>query len=130
MQLLLRFYDATAGEVLMDGADISSYSVAWLRSQMGLVQQEPVLFADSVAYNIGYGNAGPDKPRAGAGAPVEEDTIQAAETRKAKAAEKAGRGRGAAASEPAPIETMAGPREVQAAKDANAHDFIAQFTHG
>ena len=46
----------------MDGAAIEGYRVVWLRSQLGLVQQEPVLFADSVAYNIGYGNAGIDKP--------------------------------------------------------------------
>ncbi len=127
MQLLLRFYEATAGELLMDGADIGSYSLAWLRSQMGLVQQEPVLFADSIAYNIGYGAAGPDKPHAGAGAPVEEDAIQAAAAA-AKATEKARQGGGGA--EPAPIEVMAGPREVQAAKDANAHDFVMQFAHG
>ena len=46
----------------MDGAAIEGYRVVWLRSQLGLVQQEPVLFADSVAHNIGYGTAGIDKP--------------------------------------------------------------------
>ena len=60
--LLQRFYAPTGGEVAVDGAAIEGYRVGWLRSQLGLVQQEPVLFADSVAYNIGYGNAGIDKP--------------------------------------------------------------------
>jgi hypothetical protein len=46
------------GEVLLDGVDLRRYNVAWLRSYMGLVSQEPALFADSIAYNIAYG-----KPR-------------------------------------------------------------------
>ena len=59
--LLQRFYAPTGGEVAVDGAAIEGYRVGWLRSQLGLVQQEPVLLADSVAYNIGYGTAGTDK---------------------------------------------------------------------
>ena len=120
VQLLLRFYDATEGELLVDGAPISSYSVEWLRSQLGLVQQEPVLFSDSIAYNIGYGVAGTEKPRAGIGAPVEEEEVAAAAVAAAVAKKK-----GTVA--PAVIEKMAGPREVAAATAANAHGFISQF---
>ena len=43
------------------------WNVAALRAVIGLVAQEPALFADSIAYNIGYGVAGPDKPKVGMG---------------------------------------------------------------
>lgn len=43
------------GCVLLDGVDIRSYNVHWLRSCMGLVSQEPALFADTIHYNIAYG---------------------------------------------------------------------------
>jgi ABC-type multidrug transport system fused ATPase/permease subunit len=43
------------GVVLLDGVDIKQYNVHWLRSTMGLVSQEPSLFADSIQYNIAYG---------------------------------------------------------------------------
>ncbi|TMW61766.1 hypothetical protein Poli38472_010829 [Pythium oligandrum] len=53
--LLERFYDPQAGEVLLDGQDIRTLNLAWLRSQIGLVSQEPVLFAGSIYENIAYG---------------------------------------------------------------------------
>jgi len=55
IQLLERFYDPQSGVVLLDGVDIKTLNVRWLRAQMGLVGQEPVLFQGSVAMNIGYG---------------------------------------------------------------------------
>eukprot|EP00903_Cladosiphon_okamuranus_P019102 g17578.t1 len=58
MKLLLRFYDPEAGAVLLDGVDIRTLNVAWLRGQIGLVSQEPVLFATSIADNIAYGREG------------------------------------------------------------------------
>ncbi len=54
--LLLRFYDPYEGTILLDGRDIRSLSVPWLRSQLGFVQQEPVLFNLSVRENIAYGD--------------------------------------------------------------------------
>lgn len=53
--LLERFYDASAGEVLLDGVDIKNLQLKWLRQQMGLVSQEPALFATSIKENIMYG---------------------------------------------------------------------------
>lgn len=53
--LLQRFYDPEGGMVTLDGVDIRLYNVHWLRSCMGLVSQEPALFADSISYNIAYG---------------------------------------------------------------------------
>ena len=53
--LLLRFYDIQAGCLRFDGHDVRSLPIAWLRSQMGLVSQEPVLFATSVRDNLRYG---------------------------------------------------------------------------
>jgi ATP-binding cassette, subfamily B (MDR/TAP), member 1 len=53
--LTLRFYDVLGGAVLVDGVDIRRYNLSWLRSQMGLVSQEPLLFATSVIDNIRCG---------------------------------------------------------------------------
>ncbi|MBA6350018.1 MULTISPECIES: lipid A export permease/ATP-binding protein MsbA [unclassified Colwellia] len=53
--ILLRFYDATAGKVLIDGKDITSYKLKDLRAQFAYVSQQVVLFNDSIANNIAYG---------------------------------------------------------------------------
>lgn len=55
IQLLLRFYDPLAGQILLDGRDIRTLNVRWLRARLGYVGQEPVLFAGSVGDNIAYG---------------------------------------------------------------------------
>nr|CAB3503771.1 unnamed protein product [Digitaria exilis] len=57
--LLERFYDPSAGEVTLDGVDIRRLRLKWLRAQMALVSQEPVLFAASIRENIllGKGDA-------------------------------------------------------------------------
>ena len=56
--LLQRFYDPDAGHIFLDGEDIRSYQLAWLRRQMGMVGQEPVLFNESIRANIAYGKDG------------------------------------------------------------------------
>ncbi|XP_048881343.1 ATP-dependent translocase ABCB1 isoform X28 [Brienomyrus brachyistius] len=56
IQLLERFYDVASGHVSLDGHDIKSLNLAWLRSQLGLVSQEPILFDCSIAENIQYGD--------------------------------------------------------------------------
>ncbi|HKT34247.1 MAG TPA: lipid A export permease/ATP-binding protein MsbA [Nitrospira sp.] len=53
--LLPRFYQPTAGAVLIDGVDIQSYTLASLRAQIGIVSQEVVLFDDTVFNNIAFG---------------------------------------------------------------------------
>jgi ATP-binding cassette subfamily B protein len=55
LNLLMRFYDPSGGAVLLDNIDIREYRIADLRRQFGVVLQEPVLFAASVAENIAYG---------------------------------------------------------------------------
>uniref|UniRef100_A0A8C0ZKT5 ATP binding cassette subfamily B member 11 n=1 Tax=Cyanistes caeruleus TaxID=156563 RepID=A0A8C0ZKT5_CYACU len=55
IQLIQRFYDPTAGMITLDGHDIRSLNIQWLRSQIGIVEQEPVLFATTIAENIRYG---------------------------------------------------------------------------
>ena len=57
MSLLLRFYDPRQGQVLLDGIDIRTLNVRWLRAQLGYVGQEPVLFNGSVADNVAKGRA-------------------------------------------------------------------------
>uniref|UniRef100_A0A8C4ZIA8 ATP-binding cassette, sub-family B (MDR/TAP), member 11a n=1 Tax=Gadus morhua TaxID=8049 RepID=A0A8C4ZIA8_GADMO len=56
VQLLERFYDPDEGQVLIDGRPSWSVNVAFLRAQMGVVSQEPVLFDCSIAENIQYGD--------------------------------------------------------------------------
>ena len=58
IHLLERFYNLVQGRILIDGKDIASLNVSWLRSQICLVDQEPVLFEGSVMDNILYGVAG------------------------------------------------------------------------
>lgn len=53
--LLLRFYDATSGKVLIDGKDITQYQLKDLRNQFAYVSQQVVLFNDTLAKNIAYG---------------------------------------------------------------------------
>ncbi|ETV75005.1 hypothetical protein H257_10608 [Aphanomyces astaci] len=53
--LLERFYDPLGGRVLLDGHDLKTLNVQWLRTQFGLVGQEPTLFADTIAGNIRHG---------------------------------------------------------------------------
>ena len=55
VNLLPRFYDVTSGAIVIDGHDVREATLASLRSQIGLVTQETVLFDDTVAANIAYG---------------------------------------------------------------------------
>ncbi|KAL7100803.1 hypothetical protein ACP275_08G017700 [Erythranthe tilingii] len=81
--LLQRFYDPISGEILLDGVAIDKLQLKWLRSQMGLVSQEPALFATSIKENILFGK------------------------------------------EDASMEEV-----IEAAKAANAHNFITQLPQG
>jgi ATP-binding cassette subfamily B protein len=83
MSLLTRFYDPTAGQILLDGVDLRDYKLADLRNQFAIVLQEPILFSTSIAENIAYA-----RPSAS------EEEI------------------------------------VEAAKAANAHEFIIGLPHG
>nr|CAD7406898.1 unnamed protein product [Timema cristinae] len=83
VQLIQRFYDPIQGSVSLDGVNIKDLNVAWLRSHIGVVGQEPILFQTTIAENIRFGN------------------------------------------EQASIDGI-----VQAAKKANAHDFIAKLPQG
>ncbi|KAF8725796.1 hypothetical protein HU200_020356 [Digitaria exilis] len=55
ISLIERFYDPQLGEVLIDGVDLREFQLRWIRSKIGLVSQEPVLFAASIRDNIAYG---------------------------------------------------------------------------
>ncbi|WNF24306.1 ABC transporter ATP-binding protein [Mesobacillus jeotgali] len=55
-QLMTRFYEPVAGQVLIDGRDIKDYSIRSLRSNIGIVLQESFLFSSSIKANISYGN--------------------------------------------------------------------------
>jgi ABC-type multidrug transport system fused ATPase/permease subunit len=80
MQLVQRLYDPAQGKVLLDGVDVAQLNVGWLRGHIGVVGQEPVLFATTIKENIRYGR--------------EDATLQEIE---------------------------------EAAREANAHDFISKL---
>ena len=67
-RLLFRFYDVSAGRILIDGQDIRKVTQASLRAAIGIVPQDTVLFNDSIYYNIAYG-----RPKA-----TREEVLQAA----------------------------------------------------
>jgi len=81
--LVPRFYDPTEGQILLDGIDLKRISTQELRSLLGIVTQESILFNDTVYNNIAFGMDG-----------VTEDQV------------------------------------MEAAKIANAHDFIVKMEHG
>ncbi|KAF7037325.1 hypothetical protein CFC21_047726 [Triticum aestivum] len=56
--LLERFYDPDSGTISLDGTELRKLTLSWLRDQMGLVSQEPVLFNDTIRANIAYGKRG------------------------------------------------------------------------
>ncbi|KAI1501011.1 multidrug resistance protein [Biscogniauxia marginata] len=90
--LVERFYDPVAGKVLLDGHDVSTLNLRWLRQQMSLVSQEPTLFGTTIYQNIRYGLIGTK---------FENESVEK-------------------------------QRELifEAAKKANAHDFIASLPEG
>ncbi|PON83068.1 ABC transporter [Trema orientale] len=56
--LLQRFYDPESGHITLDGVELRRLKLKWLRKQMGLVSQEPVLFNDTIRTNIAFGKEG------------------------------------------------------------------------
>ncbi len=69
VNLVPRFYDPTAGRVLIDGTDVRDFTLASLRGNMGIVLQDPFLFSGTIAENIRYGrlDARDDEVRVAAG---------------------------------------------------------------
>lgn len=68
VQLIQRFYDPQSGGVFLDGHSLRNLQLRWLRGQIGMVRQEPVLFATTILENIAHGKPGATK----------EEVIQAA----------------------------------------------------
>ncbi|CAA7042136.1 unnamed protein product [Microthlaspi erraticum] len=61
VSLIERFYDPISGQVLLDGHDLKTLKLKWLRQQIGLVSQEPALFATSIKENILLGRPDADQ---------------------------------------------------------------------
>jgi ABC-type multidrug transport system fused ATPase/permease subunit len=61
VKLLMRFFDVNKGKISLDGVDLRKFKKATIRSYIGVVPQEPVLFNNTIGYNIAYGIAGADK---------------------------------------------------------------------
>ena len=64
IQLMERFYDPDSGVVTLDGVDLRELNVRWLRQQIGLVGQEPVLFSGTIVENIMMGKDGATRDEA------------------------------------------------------------------
>ena len=58
ISLIQRFYDPSSGHITLDGIKIQNLQLKWLRQQMGLVSQEPLLFNETIRANIAYGKDG------------------------------------------------------------------------
>jgi ATP-binding cassette, subfamily B, heavy metal transporter len=67
-RLLFRFYEPTAGRILIDGQDIGAVTQTSLRAAIGMVPQDTVLFNDSIVYNIRYGRDAASQPEVEAAA--------------------------------------------------------------
>ncbi|KAM7270970.1 hypothetical protein ACFE04_030184 [Oxalis oulophora] len=95
ISLIERFYDPDSGTIYLDNVNIKSFNIHWLRQQMGLVGQEPVLFNETIRANIAYGKKGN---------PTEEEII---------AATKAANAHNFISSLPLGYDTNVGERGVQ-----------------
>ncbi len=62
MQLLERFYNPDSGQITVNGCKLENINLHWLRSQIGIVSQEPILFDSSVSDNIAYGDNSREVP--------------------------------------------------------------------
>lgn len=62
INLIPRFYDATEGEVLVDGVNVKKYKLEKLNNKIGYVPQKAVIFSGTVEYNVGYGDNGKHDP--------------------------------------------------------------------
>uniref|UniRef100_A0A8C3GPQ2 Phosphatidylcholine translocator ABCB4 n=1 Tax=Cairina moschata TaxID=8855 RepID=A0A8C3GPQ2_CAIMO len=62
VQLLERFYDPLSGEIVLDDKNAKTVNIQWLRSHIGIVSQEPILFDCTIAENIAYGDNSREVP--------------------------------------------------------------------
>ena len=62
INLIPRFYDATDGEVLVDGVDVKEYDEAHLHNKIGYISQKAIMFTGTVSENVAYGDNGREKP--------------------------------------------------------------------
>ena len=62
INLIPRFYDATEGEVLVDGVNVKEYKISSLNNKIGYVPQKAVIFSGTVNYNVSYGDNGREEP--------------------------------------------------------------------
>jgi ATP-binding cassette subfamily B (MDR/TAP) protein 1 len=105
----MRFYDPSSGSIVLDGNNIKDINVRWLRSQIGYVGQEPVLFAGTIFDNIA------------SGIDLELEKINLRRASKSSSDESI---------EAAFSHEKIKERVIEAAKQSNAHDFISAFPDG
>ena len=53
--MIQRFYDPLVGSIVIDSKNLKDFNIKWLRSQIGVVNQEPILFGTTIAENIRFG---------------------------------------------------------------------------
>ncbi|KIY96634.1 ATP-binding cassette, subfamily B(MDR/TAP), member 1 [Monoraphidium neglectum] len=101
--LIERYYDPAAGRVTLDGVDLRSLNLGWLRQQVGLVSQEPTLFMTSVFENIAIGKQGE----------LGENVVFGATREEVEAAARAANASGFIGNLPLGFDTQVGERGVQ-----------------
>jgi ATP-binding cassette subfamily B (MDR/TAP) protein 1 len=135
VNLLLRFYDPLSGTVTLDGVDIKDLNVRWLRSQIGYVGQEPVLFAGTVAENIAKGRVGaldqPLVPLAEAMHSADNAGAECFEELRALCSHASPYSAVAPAACDVEMGTLGVDQDIlEAALSSNANDFISSFPKG
>ena len=135
INLMLRFYDPSSGNIFLDGVNIKDLNVRWLRSQIGYVGQEPTLFSGSVKDNVIKGRAGMENLRMlsmdeilaeGENVSV-EDLMRQDVDGGAAVVDNDGDIEMAVSSDKTAIDTS---DFIEACKASYAHDFIMQFPDG
>lgn len=76
INLIPRFFDASSGEILVDGVNVKEYNQEFLHNKIGYVPQKAVMFSDTVKGNVGYGENGKEK--------TEEEILKAIEVAQGK----------------------------------------------
>lgn len=112
INLLLRFYDPQSGSISLDEYNIKELNIKWLRSQVGYVGQEPILFAGTIAENIAYG--------------LNPEVSSLVSSKKAQSQGQVSQRSVADAQDKEALMQQV----IAAAKLANAHDFISKFPNG
>ena len=130
--LLQHFYEPTAGQITLDGTNLSMLDHGWLHRHVAMVGQEPVLFSGTIAYNITYGVGGDDELDKRPPTPTPAPAVLDRSLEAPAANTVYGIGFDDDPEQPGSAQQRHGgvPSVEAVARDANAHDFISALPQG